>query len=83
MCLESSVDVKVGWEVKQKWELATDINEPTPYVPDTDEDTTSTKISYATDTITTDVQYKYTWKLIPYGIASMNLRPNAKLDKIA
>jgi len=52
-------------------------------VPADDEDTTSNKISYDTITVTTDVQYKYTWKLIPYGVASMNLRPNAKLDKIA
>jgi hypothetical protein len=25
VCLEHSIDVKVGWEIKQRWEVASDI----------------------------------------------------------
>ena len=31
VCVEHSIDVKVGWEIKQKWELASDIIPPDTY----------------------------------------------------
>ena len=73
-CIEHSIDVKVGWEIKQKWELASDIIPPDTY---TDGDSAYKPL----DTIT-DVRYKYTWKIIPYSVVSFNVRPNAKLDRI-
>lgn len=29
-CLEHSIDVKAGWEIKQRWEVATDVNPVAP-----------------------------------------------------
>jgi len=69
--------VKVGWEIKQKWELASDISPPDTY---TDDGSAYKPSNLASDF--TDVRYKYTWKLIPYSVISFNVRPNAKLDRI-
>lgn len=66
--------MKVGWEIKQKWELASDIIPPDTYI---DGDS-----AYKPDNVITDVRYKYTWKIIPYSVISFNVRPNAKLDRI-
>ena len=66
--------MKVGWEIKQKWELASDIIPPDTY---TDGDS-----AYKPQDTITDVRYKYTWKIIPYSVISYNVRPNAKLDRI-
>ena len=77
-CIEHSIDVKVGWEIKQKWELASDIipgDDPYPYG-----DSAYKPINSPSDF--TDVRYKYTWKIIPYSVVSFNVRPNAKLDRI-
>ena len=77
-CIEHSIDVKVGWEIKQKWELASDIIPgPDPY---TNGDSAYKPDNPASDF--TDVRYKYTWKIIPYSVVSFNVRPNAKLDRI-
>ena len=76
-CIEHSIDVKVGWEIKQKWELASDIIPPDTYI---DGDSAYKPDNAASDF--TDVRYKYTWKIIPYSVISFNVRPNAKLDRI-
>jgi hypothetical protein len=76
--LEHSIDVKVGWDIRQRWELATDVNPPRPaVVVDGDQ-------SYEPATISTelDTRYKYTWKIIPYVVFNFNVRPNLKIDRI-
>ena len=78
VCLEHSIDVKVGWNIAQRWELATDVNPPAT-LADT---TVDGDQSYVPVTVVKDVRYKYTWKIIPYSVLSFNVHPNAKLDRI-
>jgi hypothetical protein len=76
--LEHSIDVKVGWDIRQRWELALDVDPPRPaIVVDNDQ-------SYepATTSAFPDTRYKYTWKIIPYVVFNFNVRPNVKIDRI-
>lgn len=57
MCIEHSIDVKVGWDFRQRWEIATDIN-PVAVTP-----ITKPAFTYkAPDTIP-NVGYKYRLRL--------------------
>ena len=76
ICLEHSIDVKVGWDIRQRWELALDVDPPRPaIVVDNDQ-------SYEPATSFPDTRYKYTWKIIPYVVFNFNVRPNVKIDRI-
>ena len=77
VCFEHSADVKVGWDIKQRWELAYELTPPATYVADDINDE-----SYNHLNTINNVRYKYTWKIIPYVVSSLNFRPNAKLDRI-
>ena len=76
-CLEHSIDVKVGWEIKQKWEVASDILpvQPTP-APATSEWISPNNL------VGLDYRYKYRWRIQPYSVVSFNARPNFKIDKL-
>ena len=80
-CLEHSIDVKVGWEVKQKWEVANDIYPVTPN-PTTGEAYAPTYPSTTAVGGIVDVQYKYRWRIQPYSVISFNARPNFKIDRL-
>lgn len=76
LCLEHSIDLRLGWEIKQKWEVATDINPPVPTA------ITTPAYTYVAPNTINNVGYKYKWKFQPYSVASFNLRPNFKIDRL-
>lgn len=79
-CLEHSIDVKVGWEIKQRWEVASDIFPvlltTTGYEGILPDHAKAPLVS------TFDAQYKYMWKIMPYSVVSFNVRPNMKIDRL-
>ncbi len=77
-CLESSIDLKAGWEIKQRWEVATDIN---PTAPATTYSPAPTW-TYTDPDIETNVGYKYRLRFQPYSIFFLNLKPTYKIDRL-
>ncbi len=75
-CLEHSIDVKAGWEIKQRWEIATDIN-PVAVTP-----IAAPGFVYLAPDIVTKVGYKYKIRFQPYTEMSFNARPNIKVDRL-
>lgn len=74
-CLEHSIDVKVGWEIKQRWEVASDILPvaPTP---------SPAEWVQPDNVLGKDYLYKYRWRIQPYSVVSFNVRPNLKIDRL-
>jgi hypothetical protein len=74
-CLEHSIDVKVGWEIKQRWEMASDILPvaPSPAPADWIQPNNLNGV---------DFLYKYRWRIQPYSVVSFNARPNFKIDRV-
>lgn len=78
-CLEHSIDVKVGWEVKQRWEVANDIY---PVITTGGQAYAPNYPSTSTPAGIIDVGYKYRWRIQPYSVVSFNARPNIKIDRL-
>lgn len=74
-CVEDSTDVQVGWEIKQRWEVASDILPvaPTPQPAQWVQPDGLVGIDYL---------YKYRWRIQPYSVVSFNVRPNMKIDRL-
>lgn len=79
LCLESSIDVKAGWEIKQKWQVASDINPTTVAYTGT---TPAPAFVYQAPDTELNVGYKYRWRIQPYSVFFLNLRPNFKIDRL-
>jgi hypothetical protein len=75
VCLEHSIDVKVGWEIKQRWEVASDILPVAPTPQPTDWVSPNNVVGI-------DYLYKYRWRIQPYSVVSFNARPNLKIDRL-
>ncbi len=80
MCLESSIDLKAGWEIKQKWQVASDIN-PAAVTQYTGTSPAAAFTYQAPDT-ELNVGYKYRWRFQPYAVFFFNARPNFKIDRL-
>lgn len=80
-CLESSIDLKAGWEIKQRWEVATDINPTAPSTLYTGTAPVAAFVYLDPDT-EANVGYKYRLRLQPYSVFFFNLKPTYKIDRL-
>jgi hypothetical protein len=79
-CLETSIDLKVGWEIKQKWQVASDIN-PAEVVQYTGT-APAAAFTYVAPNAVTNVGYKYRLRFQPYSVFFFNARPHLKIDRL-
>ena len=78
-CLETSIDFKAGWEIKQKWQVASDIN---PAAVTYYTGTPAAAFTYVAPDTELNVGYKYRLRLAPYIVFFFNANPNFKIDRL-
>ena len=78
-CLETSIDLKAGWEIRQRWQVASDIN---PAAVTQYTGTPAAVFTYIAPDAELNVGYKYRLRVQPYSVFFFNARPNFKIDRL-